>query len=120
MVASTVAMGVAALPIPASAELIRVSERAKSVNGRAPRKNPHTSRWPHTRAPVGSRPPRAKSRPSSTTAPDRIRSAEICTAVRASRPTFMSRKLDPQMRTSARYLTCQGTRGCVVTPEPPR
>lgn len=31
MVASTVAMGVAALPIPASAELIRVSERAKSA-----------------------------------------------------------------------------------------
>ena len=35
-VASTVAIGVVALPMPASAELTRVSESAKSVNGRIP------------------------------------------------------------------------------------
>ena len=50
MVASTVAIGVAALPMPASAELILVSDSAKSVNGSAPRKNPQTNRCPHTRA----------------------------------------------------------------------
>ena len=119
MVASTATMGVVALPMPASAELIRVSDRAKSVNGSAPRKNPQTTRCPHTRPPVGSRPPREKSSTLTTAAPDRMRRPEICTAESDSSPTFMSRKLEPQMSTSARYLTCQGTRGCCLTPPPP-
>ena len=75
MVASTVAIGVAALPMPASAELIRVSDSAKSVNGSAPRKNPQTNRWPQTRRPVGSRPPRASRSTLMTAAPERMRSA---------------------------------------------
>ena len=114
MVASTVAIGVAALPMPASAELIRVSDSAKSVNGSAPRKNPQTNRCPHTPRPVGSRPPRARRSTLMTAAPDRIRSAEICTADIDSSPTFISRKLEPQISTRARYFTCQGTRGCCV------
>ncbi len=59
IVARTVAMGVVALPIPASAEVIRVSDIANIVNGNAARKNPQTTRCPHTRRPRGSRPPRA-------------------------------------------------------------
>ena len=51
MVASTAAIGVVALPMPASAELIRVSDNANSVNGSAPRKKPQTNRWAQTRAP---------------------------------------------------------------------
>ena len=112
MVASTVAIGVAALPMPASAELILVSDSAKRVNGSAPRKNPQTNRWPHTRRPVGRWPPRASSSTLSTAAPrqdaQRPRSAP---ADIDSSPTFISRKLEPQISTSATYFTCQGTRG---------
>ena len=115
MVARTATIGVVALPMPARAELIRVSDNANSVNGSAPRKNPQTNRWPQTRAPVGSRPPLASNSMLMTAAPERMRSPEICTADSDSRPTFISRKLEPQISTSARYFTCQGTRGCCVT-----
>ena len=91
--------------------MIRVSDRANRVKGRVARKKPQTRRCPHTRAPVGSRPPPTKSSAVMTAAPETIRRAEICTADSDSRPTFISRKLDPQMRTSAMNLTCQGTRG---------
>ena len=109
--ARTVAIGVAAFPMPASAEVIRVSDSANIVKGSAARKNPQTSRWPQTRRPVGSLPPPSTRSAVMTAAPETMRSAEICTADSDSSPTFMRRKLDPQMSTSARYLTCHGTRG---------
>ena len=105
----TVAMGVIELPMPASAELTRSSPRANRLNGRLPRKKPVTIRCAHRRPSRGRRPPEAVSRISRTTAPQTIRSPEICRGARDLRPTFISRKLDPQMNVNARNLSCQGT-----------
>jgi hypothetical protein len=116
IVASTVAMGVVELPMPASAEETRVSEIAKSVNGNADRKNPMTIMCRHTRHVVGSRPPVIASSARTTTIPVSTRIVAIWIGVIASSPTFMNRKLDPQMRTRIANLTCHATRGVRGTP----
>src|SRR5665647_3309835 len=59
---------------------------------------------------LGSRPFEAVSRSSRTAPPLRMRKPEICSGARDLRPTFISRKLDPQMNASAVNLTCHGTR----------
>jgi hypothetical protein len=107
---TTVAMGVIELPMPASAELTLSSPNANRLNGRLPRKKPVTIRCPHVRRSRGSRPRVAVSRSTSTEAPLRIRSPEICSGASDLRPIFISRKLDPQMKARAVNLTCQGTR----------
>ena len=58
----------------------------------------------------GNRPRAAVSSSSRTAAPLRMRSPEICSGARDLRPTFISRKLDPQMNASAVNLICHGTR----------
>jgi hypothetical protein len=108
--AMTVAMAVVALPIPANAEGIRVSAQTKQVNGKAPRKNPHTARWPQTRRSLGRRPRVSASRPSSVSAASRMRAVTICQGVNPRRATIMRRKLDPQTRTRVTHLSCQGAR----------
>ena len=106
----TAARGVVALPIPASAEETRTSPAANRLNGSAVRKTPDTARWPQTRRSRGSRPPVRASRASRVAVPAKIRSPEICSGAMVRSPTFMSRKLEPQIRASRRYLACQGTR----------
>ena len=114
--ANTVAMGVVELPIPASAEETRVSDIANRVNGNAERKNPKTIMCRQTCQPRGNRPPAIARRPRTTAVPVSTRSVAIWTGLIASSPTFMNRKLDPQMSTSTANFTCQATRGARTEP----
>lgn len=119
MTASTVAIGVVALEMPASADAIRVSDHTKQVNGSAARKKPHTSRCAHTRPPRGSRPRVTTSSPTRVAAASTIRTVTIWKAVQPRRATIMTRKLEPQTRASVTNFACQGTRRS-VTPAPAR
>src|SRR5689334_17587818 len=111
----TAASGVVALPMPASAEETRTSPAAKRLNGRAVRNTPETARCPQTRRSRGSRPPVTASRASRVAVPAKILSPEIWSGAMVRSPTFMSRKLEPQMRASRRYFACQGTRVVAAT-----
>src|SRR6476661_3256460 len=106
----TAANGVVALPIPARAEETRTSPAANRLNGRAVRNTPDTARWAQVRRSRGNLPPVMAKRANSVAVPAKIRSPEICRGAIVRSPTFISRKLDPQMKARRTYLACQGTR----------
>ena len=122
MVARTVAIGVMALPIPASAELTRSSPSGKRTNGREARKTATTSRWRQTCQERGRRPPVRWSRSTTVAAPRTMRPVAIWTGENHRSPIFMNRKLAPQMTASDPNFTCHGTRcrrtGASSAPEP--
>src|SRR5437763_7945919 len=105
--------GVVAFQIPARTEATRCSPYAKRVNGAAAPMTPTTARCPQTRGLRGSR-TRVSSRTASTVrAPATRRPSETYIGCNCRIPTLMNRKLDPQMKASARYPGSQERGSCL-------
>lgn len=101
--------GVAALHIPASIDGMVFSAVANRVNGSAFSRKAATVRCSQVRPPRGSRSRLTATTVASTAVPNTIRPRVTWSGANASLPTFMNRKLNPQIRPSAAKRIRQST-----------